>query len=187
MACDVDNPLCGKQGASAVFGPQKGATPQMVDQLDRALRHYGELLERVTGHGVINAPGAGAAGGMGAALLGMLNAELRPGVEIVVETLRLEAALQDADLVITGEGRLDSQSIHGKTPIGVARVAKRHQRPVIAIAGSLTRDYQVVHQHGIDAAVLGAGPGGDAGGGADGRGAQPRSHGAQRRCGMATG
>ncbi|QNK31486.1 glycerate kinase [Serratia sp. JUb9] len=152
VACDVDNPLCGKQGASAVFGPQKGATPQMVDQLDRALRHYGELLERVTGCGVINAPGAGAAGGMGAALLGMLNAELRPGVEIVVETLRLEAALQDADLVITGEGRLDSQSIHGKTPIGVARVAKRHQRPVIAIAGSLTRDYQVVHQHGIDAA-----------------------------------
>ncbi|TWY38369.1 glycerate kinase, partial [Serratia marcescens] len=96
--------------------------------------------------------GAGAAGGMGAALLGMLSARLRPGIEIVTETLRLDEAVRDADLVITGEGRLDSQSIHGKTPIGVARVAKRHGVPVIAIAGSLTPDYQVVHQHGIDAA-----------------------------------
>ncbi|HAT4973889.1 TPA: glycerate kinase, partial [Serratia marcescens] len=92
------------------------------------------------------------AGGMGAALLGMLNARLRPGIEIVTETLCLDEAVRDADLVITGEGRLDSQSIHGKTPIGVARVAKRHGVPVIAIAGSLTSDYQVVHQHGIDAA-----------------------------------
>ena len=89
---------------------------------------------------------------MGAALLGMLNARLRPGIEIVIETLRLEEALCDADLVITGEGRLDSQSIHGKTPIGVARVAKRHSLPVIGIAGSLSKDYQVVHRHGIDAA-----------------------------------
>lgn len=151
-ACDVDNPLCGANGASAVFGPQKGATPEMVTQLDAALRHYGTLLEQATGREVINAPGAGAAGGMGAALLGMLNARLRPGIEIVIETLRLEDALRDADLVITGEGRLDSQSIHGKTPIGVARVAKRYGLPVIGIAGSLAKDYQVVHQHGIDAA-----------------------------------
>ncbi|NWA19480.1 glycerate kinase [Serratia liquefaciens] len=151
-ACDVDNPLCGANGASAVFGPQKGATPEMVTQLDAALRHYGTLLEQATGREVINAPGAGAAGGMGAALLGMLNAQLRPGIEIVIETLQLEEALRDADLVITGEGRLDSQSIHGKTPIGVARVAKRFGLPVIGIAGSLSKDYQVVHQHGIDAA-----------------------------------
>lgn len=151
-ACDVDNPLCGANGASAVFGPQKGATPEMVTQLDAALRHYGTLLEQATGREVINAPGAGAAGGMGAALLGMLNARLRPGIEIVIETLQLEEALRDADLVITGEGRLDSQSIHGKTPIGVARVAKRFGLPVIGIAGSLSEDYQVVHQHGIDAA-----------------------------------
>ena len=150
-ACDVDNPLCGANGASAVFGPQKGATPEMVTQLDAALRHYGTLLEQATGREVINAPGAGAAGGM-AALLGMLNARLRPGIEIVIETLQLEEALRDADLVITGEGRLDSQSIHGKTPIGVARVAKRFGLPVIGIAGSLSKDYQVVHQHGIDAA-----------------------------------
>ncbi|QGH60234.1 glycerate kinase [Serratia proteamaculans] len=151
-ACDVDNPLCGPHGASAVFGPQKGATPEMVTQLDAALSHFGSLLQQVTGREVLNAPGAGAAGGMGAALLGMLNARLRPGIEIVIETLRLEEALRDADLVITGEGRLDSQSIHGKTPIGVARVAKRHGLPVIGIAGSLSKDYQVVHQHGIDAA-----------------------------------
>jgi glycerate kinase len=151
-ACDVDNPLCGPHGASAVFGPQKGATPEMVTQLDSALNHFGHLLQQATGREVLNAPGAGAAGGMGAALLGMLNARLRPGIEIVIETLRLEEALRDADLVITGEGRLDSQSIHGKTPIGVARVAKHYGLPVIGIAGSLSKDYQVVHQHGIDAA-----------------------------------
>ncbi|CCJ97200.1 glycerate kinase [Cronobacter malonaticus] len=152
VACDVDNPLCGEKGASAVFGPQKGATPAMVTELDAALRRFGEQLEAVTGKTIISAPGAGAAGGMGAALLGMLNAELRPGIEIVIESLGLAQAVSDADLVITGEGRLDSQSIHGKTPIGVARVAKQFQRPVVAIAGSLTPDYQIVHEHGIDAA-----------------------------------
>ncbi|ELY4819006.1 glycerate kinase [Cronobacter malonaticus] len=152
VACDVDNPLCGEKGASAVFGPQKGAAPAMVTELDAALRCFGEQLEAVTGKTIISAPGAGAAGGMGAALLGMLNAELRPGIEIVIESLGLAQAVRDADLVITGEGRLDSQSIHGKTPIGVARVAKQFQRPVVAIAGSLTPDYQIVHEHGIDAA-----------------------------------
>ncbi|ELY3982601.1 glycerate kinase [Cronobacter muytjensii] len=152
VACDVDNPLCGAKGASAIFGPQKGATPDMVTQLDAALRRFGATLEAVTGKSIISAPGAGAAGGMGAALLGMLNAQLRPGIDIVIETLGLAQAVRDADLVITGEGRLDSQSIHGKTPVGVARVAKQFQRPVVAIAGSLTPDYQVVHEHGIDAA-----------------------------------
>ncbi|EPD6682905.1 glycerate kinase [Cronobacter sakazakii] len=151
-ACDVDNPLCGEKGASAVFGPQKGATPEMVSELDTALRRFGEQLEAAMGKAIISAPGAGAAGGMGAALLGMLNAELRPGIEIVIESLGLAQAVRDADLVITGEGRLDSQSIHGKTPVGVARVAKQFQRPVVAIAGSLTPDYQIVHEHGIDAA-----------------------------------
>ncbi|EOC1326601.1 glycerate kinase [Cronobacter dublinensis] len=152
VACDVDNPLCGAKGASAIFGPQKGATPEMVAQLDAALRRFGTTLEAVTGKSIISAPGAGAAGGMGAALLGMLNAQLRPGIDIVTQTLGLAQAVRDADLVITGEGRLDSQSIHGKTPVGVARVAKQFQRPVVAIAGSLTPDYQVVHEHGIDAA-----------------------------------
>ncbi|EOI3504786.1 glycerate kinase [Cronobacter dublinensis] len=152
VACDVDNLLCGAKGASAIFGPQKGATPEMVAQLDAALRRFGTTLEAVTGKRIISAPGAGAAGGMGAALLGMLNAQLRPGIDIVTQTLGLAQAVRDADLVITGEGRLDSQSIHGKTPVGVARVAKQFQRPVVAIAGSLTPDYQVVHEHGIDAA-----------------------------------
>jgi glycerate kinase len=100
----------------------------------------------------VNAPGAGAAGGMGSALLGLLNAKLSAGVEIVVETLHLEQAVKNADLVITGEGRLDSQSIFGKTPIGVARVAKRYNKPVIALAGGLKSDHEVVYQHGIDAA-----------------------------------
>ncbi len=152
VACDVDNPLCGEKGASVIFGPQKGATQEMTQELDQALHHYGTLLEQATGRAVLQTPGAGAAGGMGAALIGFLNAQLRPGIEIVIETLHLEEAVRDADLVITGEGRLDSQSIHGKTPIGVARIAKRHQLPVIAIAGSLAKDYQIVHQHGIDAA-----------------------------------
>lgn len=151
VACDVDNPLCGKYGASAVFGPQKGATPEQVQQLDVALMHYGNLIERVSGKDVINVAGAGAAGGMGASLSGLLNARLQPGVEIVTEALSLAEAVQGADLVITGEGRIDSQTIHGKTPIGVARVAKRFNVPVIALAGGMTPDYGVVHQHGLDA------------------------------------
>ncbi|NIG78366.1 glycerate kinase [Klebsiella sp. Ap-873] len=151
VACDVDNPLCGERGASAVFGPQKGATPEQVTQLDTALRHYGEQLEHISGKAVITVAGAGAAGGMGASLFGLLHARLQPGVEIVTDALRLADAVQGADLVITGEGRIDSQTIYGKTPIGVARVAKRFQVPVIALAGGMTTDYGVVHQHGLDA------------------------------------
>lgn len=151
VACDVDNPLCGAKGASAVFGPQKGATPERVKQLDAALQHYGEKIEQATGKSVLNVAGAGAAGGMGAALFGLLNARLQPGIEIVTEALKLADAVQGADLVITGEGRIDSQTIHGKTPVGVARVAKRYNIPVIAIAGGMTPDYSVVHQHGLDA------------------------------------
>lgn len=153
VACDVNNPLCGPRGASAVFGPQKGATPEIIATLDTALANWGRLMAQTTGVEVLEAPGAGAAGGMGAALLGLLNATLRAGVEIVVETLSLEAQLKDADLVITGEGRLDSQSICGKTPIGVAQVAKRHHKPVIALAGGLQADHPVVFEHGIDAAL----------------------------------
>lgn len=150
-ACDVDNPLTGEQGASAVFGPQKGATPEMVAQLDANLVRYAAIIRRDLGIEVDKIAGGGAAGGMGAALLAFCGATLRPGVEIVMEAVGLEAAVQDADLVITGEGRIDSQSIHGKTPVGVARMAKRHAKPVIAIAGSLATDAGVVHEHGIDA------------------------------------
>ena len=119
--------------------------------LDGALAVYGKRLQEFTGRDVMNAPGAGAAGGMGAALLGLLGADLKPGVEIVINALQLERLVADASLVITGEGRLDSQSICGKTPIGVARCAKRYQKPVIALAGGLTLDHQIVHEHGLDA------------------------------------
>ena len=149
VACDVDNPLTGAQGASAIFGPQKGATPAMVEQLDRNLRHFAALIERDIGIAVDTVPGAGAAGGMGAALLAFMQGQLRSGSEIVAEAIGLDAALSNADLAITGEGRIDSQTIQGKTPIGVARIAERHGCPVIAIAGCLAADSGVVHQHGL--------------------------------------
>lgn len=152
VACDVNNPLCGPNGASAVFGPQKGATPERVTALDAMLNHWGELMAETTGRDVRTTPGAGAAGGMGAALVGLLNARLQPGVEIVVEALHLEDHVKEATLVITGEGRLDSQSICGKTPIGVATAAKKYHKPVIALAGGLKDDHQVVYEHGLDAA-----------------------------------
>ncbi|WP_318451696.1 glycerate kinase [Photobacterium leiognathi] len=151
VACDVDNPLCGEKGASQVFGPQKGATPEMVTQLDNNLAHYAEIIKRDLGKNVKDMAGAGAAGGMGAALLGLFSSQLRPGIEIVMDAVNLADVLQDADLVITGEGRIDSQTIHGKTPIGVARTAKRFNKPVIGIAGSLSYDCNIVHEHGIDA------------------------------------
>ncbi|MDC9590501.1 glycerate kinase [Xenorhabdus sp. XENO-10] len=151
VACDVNNPLCGEQGASVVFGPQKGATPEMVKSLDSALHHYGMKVESLMGKSVINAAGAGAAGGIGASLLGCLGAKLQSGVEIVIDILKLEEAIQGADLVITGEGHIDSQTIHGKTPIGVACVAKKFGIPTIALVGGMSRDYHIVHQHGLDA------------------------------------
>lgn len=151
VACDVTNPLTGRQGASVIFGPQKGATPQMVAQLDDGLKHYAQVIARDMHIDVDKVPGAGAAGGMGAALLAFCHAELRPGIDIVTEALGLDALVRDATLVITGEGRIDSQSVNGKVPIGVARVAKRYDKPVIGIAGSLTADVGLVHQHGLDA------------------------------------
>lgn len=151
VACDVTNPLTGEEGASAVFGPQKGATPEMVAFLDRALAHYAGCIQRDLGRDVLTLEGGGAAGGMGAALHAFCGAALRPGIEIVTDALHLDALVADASLVITGEGRMDSQTIHGKVPVGVAKVAKRYRIPVIGIAGSLTPDVGVVHQHGIDA------------------------------------
>ncbi|WP_017345497.1 glycerate kinase [Pantoea sp. A4] len=151
VACDVTNPLTGPQGASEVFGPQKGATAEDVQQLDKALAHFASLIQRYLGVAVAEVPGSGAAGGMGAGLLAFCQATLRPGIEIVTEALQLEAQLGDADLVITGEGRIDSQSVQGKVPVGVARLAQRAGIPVIGIAGSLTPDVGVVHAHGINA------------------------------------
>lgn len=154
VACDVDNPLVGPRGASAVFGPQKGATPEMVARLDDNLRHYAGVIARDLGREVAevaDVPGAGAGGGIGAAMLVFLGGRLRPGSEIVADAVGLDAAVADADLVITGEGRVDGQTVNGKTPVGVARVAKRHGKPVIAIGGSLGANAAAVHEHGIDA------------------------------------
>ncbi|GLH63973.1 glycerate kinase [Parageobacillus sp. G301] len=151
VACDVDNPLTGPKGASAVFGPQKGATPEMVVTLDKNLHHYADVIERVLGKQVKDIPGAGAAGGLGAGLLAFLDAKLKRGVEIVLETVNFHERIQGASLVITGEGRIDGQTIFGKTPIGVAKAAKQYNIPVIAIAGSVSDDSDVVRSHGIDA------------------------------------
>ncbi|MCE6962688.1 glycerate kinase [Leclercia sp. UBA5958] len=151
VACDVTNPLTGKEGATAVFGPQKGATPEMIARLDKALEHYAQVIARDLDVDVLSLEGGGAAGGMGAALYAFCGAHLRQGIEIVTDALDLDRQVADADLVITGEGRIDSQTIHGKVPVGVAKIAKRYNKPVIGIAGSLTADVGVVHDHGLDA------------------------------------
>lgn len=151
VACDVTNPLTGELGASRVFGPQKGASEAMIVELDRHLAHYADVIKKSLRIDVLNVPGSGAAGGMGAALMAFLGAELGSGIEIVTQALNLEEHIHDCSLVITGEGRIDSQSIHGKVPVGVAKVAKKYHKPVIGIAGCLTTDVGVVHQHGIDA------------------------------------
>ncbi|SJL84242.1 glycerate kinase [Vibrio palustris] len=151
VACDVDNPLCGPAGASHVFGPQKGAAPEMVAKLDHNLAHLAAVMQGDLGCDVKDIAGAGAAGGLGAALLGLLQANLRPGIDIVMDAVDLRSQVADANLVITGEGRIDSQTIYGKTPAGVARVAKQYDCPVIGIAGSLSHDCGIVHDYGIDA------------------------------------
>ncbi|ANG94286.1 glycerate 2-kinase [Enterobacteriaceae bacterium 155047] len=151
VACDVTNPLVGESGASRVFGPQKGADEATIVELDKNLSHFADIIKKSLHIDVKNVPGAGAAGGMGAALMAFLGAELRSGIEIVTQALQLEEHIHDCTWVLTGEGRIDSQSIHGKVPVGVASVAKKYHKPVIGIAGCLTRDVGVVHQYGIDA------------------------------------
>ncbi|WP_077214342.1 glycerate kinase [Bacillus dakarensis] len=151
VACDVDNPLTGEKGASAIFGPQKGATPEMVVQLDQNLEHYAGIIKRDLGRDIMIVPGSGAAGGLGGGLLAFLPAELKRGVDIVISATNLLQLVKDADLVITGEGKIDSQTIYGKTPIGVAKTAKTFGVPVIGVAGNVSRDSSIVYQHGIDA------------------------------------
>ena len=152
VACDVNNPLTGPEGASAVYGPQKGATPDMVAQLDAALAHMSDVAKRDIGADINDVPGAGAAGGLGGGLIAFLNGSLRPGVDIVLDAVGLDNHLESADLVITGEGCLDYQTVYDKAPIGVARRAKARGIPVIAISGSLGERHTEVHRHGIDAA-----------------------------------
>jgi glycerate kinase len=151
VACDVINPLIGPNGASAIFGPQKGATPEMVAMLDACLQNFAIVLKQDIGPDLAYVPGTGAAGGMGAAMLGLLGGRLRPGSEVVTDAVGLEAHMHGADLVITGEGRIDAQTAFGKTPIGVARVALRLGIPVIGIGGCLSPDAGEVHSHGIQA------------------------------------
>ncbi|NKF23226.1 glycerate kinase [Solimonas marina] len=152
VAADVRNPLCGPDGASHIFGPQKGADAAQVQQLDAALWHFADLCAQTLGRDERDSIGAGAAGGVGFALKAFFGATFRPGVDVVAELVGLDDALRDADLVITGEGRVDRQTLNGKTPFGVARHAARHHAPVLVLAGSLGDGYEALYEHGISAA-----------------------------------
>ncbi|VVP75510.1 Glycerate 2-kinase [Pseudomonas fluorescens] len=159
IAADVNNPLCGPHGASAIFGPQKGASSVQVEQLDRALGHFADHCATALNNDVRDEPGSGAAGGLGFAAKAFLGAQFKAGVEVVAELVGLADAVAGTDLVITGEGRFDAQTLRGKTPFGVARVAREHGVPVIVIAGTLGDGYQALYEHGVDAAfALASGP-----------------------------
>ena len=151
VACDVNNPLCGENGCSAIFGPQKGADPTMIMQMDKWLAYYAKLAKEKYPLANAKASGAGAAGGLGFALLTFLNATLQSGIDIVLNETRLEEYIKTADIVITGEGRLDGQTVMGKAPIGVARLAKKYNIPVIAFSGCVTKDAVKCNEAGIDA------------------------------------
>ncbi len=151
VACDVTNPLCGEKGCSAVFAPQKGGTPEMIRDMDGWLNSYAKIAKTVSPTADQNAPGAGAAGGLGFAFLAFLNSTLRSGIKIVLEEINIEADIINADLVVTGEGRLDSQTVMGKAPIGVAQLAKKYGKRVIAFSGCVTEDAEVINDHGVDA------------------------------------
>ncbi|WP_314679529.1 glycerate kinase [uncultured Granulicatella sp.] len=151
VACDVTNPLCGENGSSAIFGPQKGATPEMVQELDQLLLHYAELSKEINVNADRFYPGTGAAGGMGFAFLTYTNATLESGIQIVLTETKLEELIKTADFVVTGEGRLDGQTALGKAPIGVASLAKKHHKKVLAFAGAVTPDAKECNQYGIDA------------------------------------
>ncbi|CAM4185505.1 glycerate kinase [Bordetella muralis] len=159
IASDVDNPLCGPQGASHIFGPQKGATPEQVALLDNSLSHFADICARDLGRDMRDEAGSGAAGGLGFAAHAFLNARFRPGVEVVAELGKLAQAMEGATLAFTGEGRMDAQTLRGKTPAGVARIAQHAGVPVVALAGSLGEGYEKLHAGGITAAFsLAPGP-----------------------------
>ncbi|MFB6320213.1 glycerate kinase [Saccharicrinis sp. FJH54] len=149
VACDVSNTLTGQGGASAVFGPQKGATPEMVQQLDANLTHFAGIVKKDTGTDLLNLKGGGAAGGLGAGLYFFAGAELVPGFELISETVKLEDKIALADFVITGEGKIDGQTIHGKTPYGVSLLAQKYHKPVIAVAGQLGDGYRDLFSFGF--------------------------------------
>lgn len=149
--CDVDNPMCGENGAAAVFAPQKGATPEQVRQIDRGLRHLAEKLKECTGRDVLNLPGAGAAGGMGGGFAAMAGAELKHGIDIMLDTIRFDTVAKGADLILTGEGKIDSQSVRGKVVCGVAKRAKALKIPCIAIVGDAEDGYESLYDEGLTA------------------------------------
>jgi len=149
VMCDVDNPLCGPRGASAVYGPQKGATPEMVQTLDRNLNHFAQKIHEQLGLDLKDVPGAGAAGGLGMGLMAFTGARLKAGVEAVLDTVNFNAMVEKADIVITGEGRIDGQSVFGKVPMGIARRAVQYQKPVLAIVGSIGTGAEEMYKHGL--------------------------------------
>lgn len=151
IACDVTNTLCGEQGCSAIFGPQKGATPAMILQMDKWLAYYATLAREIFPHANPKAAGNGAAGGLGFAFMTFLNGTLESGIKIVLEETRLSDYIKDADIVVTGEGRLDGQTVMGKAPIGVAKIAKQFDKPVLAFSGCVTKDATACNREGIDA------------------------------------
>ena len=153
VACDVDNPLTGTNGAAHVYGPQKGATPEMIEILDANLARFASIVKRDMGKSVGDIPGSGAAGGLGAGLIAFLNAELKSGVEIIIDAVQLEKQLEGASFVVTGEGEINFQTVFGKTPVGVAKLAKKLGIPAIAIAGSIADGADEVHKAGIDAVI----------------------------------
>lgn len=151
IACDVTNPLCGKNGCSEVFGPQKGATDDMVKKMDNWLKNYSILAKKIKPKADANYPGTGAAGGLGFAFLTFTKASLESGIDIVLKETKLEELVKDADIVVTGEGRLDKQTVMGKAPIGVAQIAKKYNKKVIAFAGVVTKEARILNENGIDA------------------------------------
>lgn len=151
VASDVNNPLCGPEGAAAVFGPQKGADYDMVYELDRGMRNYADVINRAFGIDIADVPGAGAAGGMGAALMVFFGARLLPGIDIVLDKSRAAMMIADSDIVFTGEGRTDAQTTHGKAPMGVAVLASRYSVPVVCISGSLDSGYEALYDAGVTA------------------------------------
>ncbi len=151
VACDVDNPLCGERGASAVFGPQKGATPEMVEELDRNLAHLAEIVERDLGLPIRDFPGAGAAGGLGGGLVAFASGHLEPGITLVIRAVGLADRLHGADLCLTGEGSIDASSVFGKAAVGVARLAHSFDCPTLALAGAIGEGAEGVLDQGIDA------------------------------------
>ena len=151
VACDVDNPFYGKNGAAYVYAKQKGADDEMIKELDKGLKIFSGAIEKAVGKSIANISGAGAAGGMGGAFLGFLNSELRPGIDIVIEKIKLEDIIKSADVVITGEGRIDFQTAMGKAPIGVAKLAQKYNIPVIAIGGSVADNIENIYEKGIKA------------------------------------